>query len=319
MSRKELDLVQSEISTLEDLLAGLAPGRIIERMGFAARLEDARARLVELESRSLAKPLPITFRGAPVDGSRSIDAGFAATALKAFIEATDTVAASLAKDDLKRRGPLPHTSGRSLRIVHTALGSFGFELELPPMPVEHEAQRVLELQLDPAPPGDPYEQAIAAIFDLIAGAAARDEREVSSLVADIHPRAAGKVRSFVRVLADAQALVAAEFEGKRVRLDDAGQVQRVLEALREEDISERTEDREGVLLGVLPESRRFECRLSNGALVTGKVDRSVADITTLQSRWERRTAVFRFRIVSVRGNEAVVLVEASEPSGAAGP
>ena len=100
-----------------------------------------------------------------------------------------------------RERPLPQVGGRSLRIVDTALGSFGFELELPP-PVRDERPQT-ELELDETAADDPYEKAIETTFDLITRAAAQDDAEVSSLVAEIHRRAAAKVRAFVKVLADA--------------------------------------------------------------------------------------------------------------------
>jgi len=242
MSSKERDFVRSEVATLEGLLSSLSEERIIERIGIEERLAQARERLAELEARPLARSLAITFRGAPVEGTRSIDAGFGSAALKAFIEATDTVVASLVSEALRGRGRLPGT-GRSLRIVDTAQGSFGFELELPP-PTPDEPQ----LELEGLDQGlDPYVSAIATTFALLADAAVSDEEGVSDVVAEIHPRAAAKVQAFAKVLSDAGAGFAAEFDGRRVRLNEGDDVQRVLDALRDEDISEDTDQHVGVL------------------------------------------------------------------------
>ena len=164
MNTKELDFLRSEVATLKGFLTSLPSKRVIERMGLEHRLEEAEARLVELEWQPLGKPLAITFRGAPVEGTRSIDANFGSTALKAFIKATDTVAASLGADELKERGRLPAVVNRSLRIVDTARGSFGFELELPP--IEEPAQGELSLTGDQA---DPYAHAIEETFAFFAG------------------------------------------------------------------------------------------------------------------------------------------------------
>jgi hypothetical protein len=308
MSSKECDFARSEITTLEGLLNGMPEDRLIERIGIEERLKQARERLAELESSPLAQSLPITFRGAPVEGVRSIDAVFASTALKAFIEATDTVAASLTSDGLKGRGRLPGAS-RSLRIVDTARGSFGFELELPP-PVGNTAQMPLEgLGEEP----DPYASAIATTFKLIADATSSDEEGVSDLIAEIHPRAATKVHAFAKVLSDAGAGFAAEFEGRRVRLNEGAEVQRVLDALRDEDIAERTDEQNGVLLGILPESRRFECRITDGRVIAGKVDRALPDIARFKATWENKEALLSFRVVSVRTNQRFILTAAGEP------
>lgn len=239
---------------------------------------------------------------------RSIDGGFASTALKAFIEATDTVAASLTSEGLKGRGRLPGAS-RSLRIIDTAQGSFGFELELPPL-VADAAQMPLDgLGEEP----DPYASAIATTFKLIADAASSDEEGMSDLIAEIHPRAAAKVHAFAKVLSDAGAGFAAEFEGGRVQLNEGGEVQRVLDALKAEDIAERTEEQIGVLLGILPESRRFECRIADGQVISGKVDRALPDIASFKASWENKEALLSFRVVSVRANQRFVLTAAGEP------
>lgn len=229
METKQREFVLSEIATLEGLLNALSEDRVIERMGLEHRLDEARSELDAMDSSPARKLLPIRFRGDPVEGIRSIDAAFAATALKAFVEATDTVAASLT-DDLKGRGKLPGTHHRSLRIIDTAQGSFGFELELPASELQ---ENLFPIDFDEP---DPYERAIETTFALIADASESDEEGMSDLIAEIHPRAAAKVHAFATVLSDHDALFAAEFEDKQVRLRESSDVQRVLEALKAEDM-----------------------------------------------------------------------------------
>jgi hypothetical protein len=307
MDTKQRESLLAEAATIEDLLKRLSDDRVIERLGLEQRLEEARTELEALDAAPLGKLLPITFRGKPVEGMHSIDAGFASAALRAFVEATDTVAASFT-DDLKGRGRLPSVS-RSLRIIDTARGSFGFELELPPPELQQDQ---LAIDFNEA---DPYERAIETTFALIADAAASDEEGMSDLIAEIHPRAAAKVHAFAKVLSDHDAGFAAEFEGKQVQLRESSDVQRVLDALKDEDMGEREERIEGVLLGILPESRRFECRLDDGRLLTGKVDRVVADIGELKTHWENKPASLQFRIVSVRANERFILTGATALAG----
>ncbi|NEX18798.1 hypothetical protein G3480_00415 [Thiorhodococcus mannitoliphagus] len=305
MSAKERDFLRSEVATLEGLLSSVSEDRLIERIGIEERLEQARARLAKIEAEPLGKPLPIIFRGAPVEGSQSIDAGFASTALGAFIEATDTVAASLT-DELKALGRLPRGNQRSLRIVDTARGSFGFELELSPPPADDQISLSFEDE------SDPYERAIGTTFALIKDAAESDEEGISDLIAEIHPRAAAKIQAFAKVLFEGGAGFAAEFEGARVRLNEGRDVQRVLDALKDEDISEREEQLRGVVLGILPESRRFECRLADGVLIAGKVDRALSSISSFKARWENKEALLSFRVISVRTNRRFVLKAAEE-------
>ncbi|RDV36213.1 hypothetical protein DV096_20040 [Bradymonadaceae bacterium TMQ3] len=313
MSHNELKFLRTEIGTLTRFLEDLSEDNFIERIQLERRLANVRERLAEIEHLPQAKSLPITFRGAPVEGTRSIDAGFGAAALKAFIEATDTVAASLASEELKDSGPLPGGRERSLRIVDTALGSFGFELELPPLAPEEEPPQGSILPEVQERRVDAYALAIEttlALIDEVATSSASDEA-TSDAVAEMHRRAADKVRAFVKVLADHGALFAAEFEGRQVRLNSDEEVRRVVDALNVADMTEHEDEVEGMLIGALPESRAFECRSGDGALIKGKIDRSVADVMAFKAAWENKDALLRFRVVSARGKDRYFLKAAS--------
>lgn len=307
MRYTEAERLRAEIGTVERFLAETPEDSIIERMSWESRLEVLRERLAEVEAQPQAHPLSITFRGAPVEGTRSIDATFASKAVRAFVEATDTVTASLVTDDLRDRGRLPGAGARSLRIVATAVGSFGFELELPPAPPEAPS-------LFPAEDADPHVEAIATTLRLLDEAATDDEDAISDLIAEIHPRAAAKVRAFASVLAEHDALFAVAFRDRQVRFDSDAQVKRVVESLAESDISEIDETHTGTLLGVLPESRRFEARLADGQVVQGKVDRAVPDIGTFKLRWENQEASLAFRVVRVRTRSRYILTGAESPT-----
>lgn len=309
MRYTQAQLLRSEIGTVERFLAETPEDQIIMRKTWESRLEVLRERLAEVEAQPQAHPLSITFRGAPVEGTRSIDATFASKALRAFVDATATVTASLVTDDLLDRGRLPGAGARSLRIVATAVGSFGFELELPAA-VEDETQKVLF----PSEDADPQVEAIATTLRLLDEAATDDEDAISDLIAEIHPRAAAKVRAFASVLAENDVVFAVAFRDRQVRFDSDAQVKRVVESLAESDISEVDEPHTGTLLRVLPESRRFEARLANGQVVQGKVDRAVPDIGTFKQRWENQEASLAFRVVRVRTRSRYILTGAEAPT-----
>lgn len=93
------------------------------------------------------------------------------------------------------------------------------------------------------------------------------------------------------------------------------EVEHVLDALNDEDIAERNEEHSGVLMGILPESRRFECRLDEGQLISGWVDRDLEDIGAFKTNWENKKARLTFRVVSVRTNQRFILVDAVRPEG----
>ena len=306
MSRREFRFLQSEVATLEGLLANLSQDRVIERLGFESRLNEARKQLALVSTQPRALSLPITFRGDPVEGSRSIDASFASKALRAFVEATDTVAASLNAADLKDIGPLPGSGGRTLRIVDTVIGSFGFELELPPL-----STTLLDLLPGSKPP-DPYVDAITTTFNLISQSASMDENAITDLVADIHPRAAAKARAFAKVLFDHHALFAAEFEGQQIRLDRHEEVQHVMELLDSDNINETIKTLSATIQGILPNARVFEAKLDTGEVVKGKIDRSLPNIQEFKAMAENTTTLLQFRVVNVRSNRRYVLMGTAE-------
>jgi len=313
MSIDDRAMLEQERGTLERFLGELAEGDVLERVQLQHRLAEIEARLAELPPAATprAKPLSIAFRGEPVEGARAIDAHFAARAVEAFVSAADTITAAVVTGDLKASGPLPGRVERPLRIVHTVAGSFGFELELPPPPVDDAVQSSLFPAVDHP---DPHSEAISKLLALLGEAMTDHEEAISDLVAEIHPRAAAKVRAFAKVLLDHRAFFAVSFQDQTVRLDEESQVQRVLDALKDEDISEERETLQGELLGVLPVSRDFEVRLESGAVLRGKLDRTLDDIPALRAQYEGHPARFHCRVVRVRTTRRYLLT-AAEPLG----
>ena len=185
--------------------------------------------------------------------------------------------------------------------------SFGFELELPPAPSEASG-------LFPSDEADPHVEAIVTTLQLLDEAATDDEDAISDLIAETHPRAATKIREFAEVLAKDDALFAVAFRDKKVRFDTKEQVRRVVESLRDTDISQADETHKGTLQGFLPEAREFEARLADGKLVKGRVDRTVSDIATFKQRWENVEATLSFRVVRVRTRSRYILTGAHAPT-----
>ncbi|TXD44276.1 hypothetical protein FRC96_00560 [Lujinxingia vulgaris] len=315
MSGNELKFIRTEIGTLTRFLRDLREDEVIERLQLERRLANARERLAEIEHLPKARSLSIVFGGSPVEGRRSMDAGFGAAALKAFVDVVEAVRAGLMADEPMEGGRLPRLKERSLRIVDRAGGSCGFELELPPLAPEEEPPQGSMLPEAQERRVDAYALAIETTLALIGEVAtsSSSDEATSDAVAEMHRRAADKVRAFVKVLADHGALFAAEFEGRQVRLNSDEEVRRVVDALNVADMTEREDEVEGMLIGALPESRVFECRSGDGTLIKGKIDRSVADVMAFKAAWENKEALLRFRVVSSRGKERYFLKFASAP------
>ena len=303
MNRKQRDMLVAEIATLESFLRELPASRLIERKGFEKRLAAARARLSAIPER-LAKPLIITFNGQPVEGMRSIAADFAGKALVAFTDATKFVATSL-KAPLEGTGRLPGSPERSLRIVDKVVGSFGFELELPALDETIQQGTLF-------PDGeDSLELAVRSTLGVLREGSRADDAALSELVADMQPRAAKKIRDFAEVLVRASAGFAAEFEGNTVRLSSSDDARRVVDALRDDDLSEEETQLIGTITGILPAARRFEALLESGGIINGKLDRSLLDVESFKRTWVDKKGRLALRETRVRQSRRFVMLGAS--------
>ncbi|MCC6877205.1 MAG: hypothetical protein IT378_23065 [Sandaracinaceae bacterium] len=299
------EFIEAEIGTLDEMLADIEPGRVIERSG----LERRRARLAK-ELAELPPELPrvvLTFAGEPVLDRHGILADFGGKAAALFSEAVATVSASLTTT-LGRAGRIPQAADRQLRIVGTAHGSFGFELEMPP-PNPQELPGVLPQMSD----------AIEATLAMIREAAAGNSDELSRIIADTDARAAAKVQSFVKHVIDRRATFAARFGEHRVAVRDETEARTAFEALREDQIRQEEETKDCTLLGVFPEALRFELRTDQGVVLHGRIDHEAGDPAELQSRWLNKRVRARFRVTRLRNAHPSYVLLSLGPSEDAAP
>lgn len=269
MSVQAGDRIRSEIGALEGMLARIPQGRVIQRAGLEGRVARLREELVRLPPEG--KRFDLTFRGEPVEGSRSIVAEFAGRALAAFSDAVATIAASF-EGDLGATGPLP-AGDRALRIVGPAVGSFGFEMEIPPGPA-------LEPQMSILPEAaSPMELAVELTMSLIDAAQDADEEDLSDIIAEVHPRAAGKVREFVKIVVDRRATFNLRMGSRKAGFVEIDAGRRMLQSLRIEDLTEDIRTMSGQLW-VLPHGRQFELKAEDKVL-KGRLGRGIADAGSL--------------------------------------
>ena len=299
MSIQPSDHIRSEIGMLEEMLARIPKGRVIQRVGLEGRVARLRDELARLPPEG--KHFDLTFRGEPVEGSRSIIAEFAGRALAAFSEAVATIAASF-EGDLSATGRLPGGGDRSLRLVGPALGSFGFEMEIPPGPALVPQTSFLTDET-----ANPMELAVELAMTLIEAAQAADEEKLSDVIADVHPRAAGKVREFVKIVVDRRATFNVRMGVKRVGFIEIEAGRRMLESLRVEDVKEESRTIRG-LLWILPHARQFELKAEDRVL-KGRLGHGISDLDTLAAgapvmaeirETRLRTAKPRYTLMSVR-------------------
>lgn len=264
MNYREYDMISSEIKQIESLLSNVPSNRVIERMGLESRLALAKKKIENIEQESIRNRAIVTFRGQPVVGSHGIVAEFAAKAAGAFTEAVAAIAASLS-DNLKYMGPIPNRERNQLLITGTAIGSFGFEFEVP---------KADEDSLFPG--SSEAEMALQKMQDLFRSSVAGNDDYLTELVEEIHPRAVLKAVDFLNVMKSSQAWCALSFKEQTFRFTDLEQVDLTMTKLSTDNITEKDNSYTGEFQGILPSRRTFEFKVGN-EIIVGKIGSEIQD------------------------------------------
>ncbi|WP_457673784.1 hypothetical protein [Thiolapillus sp.] len=263
IGHKEYLALSSEVRELESMLASIPEENVLERMGLESRLEEARAVLAGAKVEQPASKARLLFRGRPVWGTHGIVASFASKTVDAFAEAVAAVAAGIA-ENLRYMGPIPDRQKNELLITGTAIGSFGFEFEIPP-PKENE-----NIELFSEASG--AEVALEKVQALLEAAVSGTDDDVAELVDEIHPRAVKKVSDFLEQMSRQEAWCALEFKEHTFRFRDLKQLRQSMERIQEDNIHENKETYRGELQGVLPKGRAFEFRIADrDEVIRGKL------------------------------------------------
>lgn len=270
-------MITSEIKQLESMLAEIPIERAIERIGLESRLENARQRIDNIDPEALRHRAVITFRGQPVVGSHGIVADFAAKATDKFSEAVAAIAAALT-DNLRYMGAIPNRKKNHLLITGTAVGSFGFEFEVP---------KADENSLFPG--SSDAEVALEKMQELFSMSIDGNDDSLTELVDEIHPRAVKKAVEFLETLQSQNAWCAMSFKESSFRFSDISQVQYSIQQLSSENIREDEESFTGELQGVLPASRTFEFKTAD-EIIKGKIGPDIVDPDILNQKYLHQRA-----------------------------
>lgn len=265
MNHDEYLHLLGEKAALERMVAETPEDDVLDRASLTARLNTVAALIAEArpEERDPAR-VRLTFKGRPVIGSHGIFAEFGMKAVNGFAEAVTWIAASL-NGPLAAMGPVPNREQHQLLITRTALGSFGFELE---------EYRTGQLSLDDS---SAMAQALDRTQLLLRGTLGTDD-ELAESAADADRRALDKVRAFLQVLVDNEAVCTVQLGESLVSFRDVGEVRTSLARLSQENLREEQAQLRGELQGVLPKARAFEFKLAaTGQIIRGKVAPAIAD------------------------------------------
>ena len=294
----------SEVKELELILASIPQESVIERMAFEERLASAKSVLGNLSNYQHLEKARLTFRGRPVLGSHGIAADFGSRAAGAFADAFAAVVAGL-NESLRYMGPIPDKAKNQLLITGTAVGSFGFEFELPKQQPEQQNELF--------PEAGKTEEALEKMQTLLRVSAEGSDDEVTEIVEAIHPRAVKKVAEFLGYLVQHQAWCGLEFKDRFFRYRNIEQLELSLQRLQEDNIHERDEEYTGQFEGVLPHCRTFEFKLNDQDIILkGKVDMNIADPDFLNREWLHKIVSLKLHVIQVgQGRPRFTLSEMS--------
>jgi hypothetical protein len=296
MNHDEYLFLTSEINELEAILLGIPKNRVIDRRSFETRLANAKDTLSKINPAVLPKKARLTFRGAPVFGSHGIAAEFATKASSAFTDAFTAIVAGVG-ENLRYMGPIPDKQKNQLIITGTAIGSFGFEFELPSVisVVDDPAQSEMDLAVP-----QKTEIAMQKLAKLFRIACEGSDDDLSELVDEIHPRAVKKVAEFLVYVSEQEASCGLEFNQSTFRFSGSDQVRSSAERLNGDNIKETKEEFSGHFDGALPTGRTFEFKLSDQkGILRGKLGADIEDPTVINREYLYKSTSITLNVVQV--------------------
>jgi hypothetical protein len=259
MNHKEMLALKADVNSLQKMLGKIPEEDVLDRASVETRLKVVQEQLESAVSPEREPACAVlTFSGRPVTGSEGVIAAFATKALSAFSEAITAVGASL-HATLAATGPVPNRDQYQMMITGTARGSFGFQLQ--------ESSEQLEFDEDST-----VAKALEATRSLLDGSIGIDDEQLAEAAADMDQRALDKIRSFVGVLNDNEALYTLKHEDKSFRFRDSGQVRRSLDRLSTEYLSETEQVLSVTFGGAMPHKGSCEFQIEgNKEWLTAKI------------------------------------------------
>lgn len=259
-----VDSLKAEAAGLKQLLdEAERVGDIVGELQYRERMEEIAGELAELaHSDTHLASVAIFFSGKPVVGSRGIAADFAGKLLESY---QDIVSKTFAKAEvgvLGERGRVPLKQSADLMVTGLTHGSFGFVLE--------ELADQTELH-DTA-----LKEIISSVSDLLLHVGAESESNFDAAAEDLDPRSLVAFREFFKGLDSAGAQVRFVEDAREFSLDEKA-VHRGRLRTEAIEIDERTDVISGVLIGFLPDHRRFELRDETGVTIYGTVSKEAVE------------------------------------------
>lgn len=224
------------------------------RESLAEEMAEARA--------DVAKPRTVLFfAGGPVMGSRGIDAKFAADVLTPFLEMVKTQYSANKHGSVGSRGPRRGEAEARLMLTGLPRGSFGLELSQPQAEDFISAEQLSETLV---------------LLTEVIGAAADTDEHFALTLDRVSPRVLPRLKDFLGVIASNKACLGMESGELKVDLP-VNRIAAALERVGSAQVETRTVTLEGTFRGATLDSWRFDFRLPDDKLISGRIAADVED------------------------------------------
>jgi hypothetical protein len=274
--------VSAELASVEALLAALPGEDILGRIGLESKKRNLSAELVGLTQPENLASVALMFGGRPVVGSIGIESSFAADVVSHFQQLVTNVWATEA-GEIGARGPVERQEESTLHITSLLHGSVGFLLE------EVESQN----RLSPSP----LKRASELAAKIVEAFTTDSDDIFRAVLEDVDNRVLIATRNFLKELHNSNATLRL-IEGNLDLSLDFPTVERAHERAESAEIQDTEEEATGELLGLIPYGRKFEVRLSDGALISGSVAPTLSE--TYLRRLEEEQLVGRQCTIKIR-------------------
>jgi len=190
------------------------------------------------------------FGGRPVVGSHGIHADFSSKAIEQFQTIVSQRFAAEELGPLASKGRVPLKEATHLLVTDVVRGSFGFVLQ----GTQHDQTQTANTTL---------KEVVDKVADTISRVAAQDDALFDGAVAEIDERQKSALTEFFKLL-DNEGATMRIVEGARDFELDRASVQRARRRVEGLEITDRTEEFSGQIVGWTDMSAKFELRLHDG-------------------------------------------------------
>jgi hypothetical protein len=279
MPRKlKIDSILADLSAVNSLIEKAKMyNDAIGQSQFEDRKNLLEAELEEIQKEDVTNAsVALIFGGKPVCGSRGISADFAGNILEKYQEIISKLYAKQELGALLATGRVPLKKNTELMVTEIARGSFGFILD--------ELSDQMELT----------ETALKTVVEeaslIIEKAGDENAKEFEDFLEDIDSRTLKSLKEFFTELDKNEATIKIIEDEKEYSLN-IEEIHRAKLRVESTDIEEEEEVVRGIILGVLPNHKKFEMRKQDGEVIWGTVSIEALEFyarnkTIVDQNWE---------------------------------